>query len=59
MTGHSMGEEGMKPKLTTERKIELMREANRLIDRCNFLLDEAYKAHMIATEDGHGRKTND
>ncbi len=49
----------MKPKLNLEERKALMRLVIRKIDRCNFLLDEAYKAHMIATEDGHGRKTND
>jgi len=39
----------MKPKLTDEQKKELIRMCIGKLKHCNHLLDDAYKAHCIAT----------
>ena len=38
----------MKPKYTDEEKKEILKLCIIKIKRCNYLLDEAYKAHCIA-----------
>jgi len=38
----------MKPKLTDDQKKELLQMCITKLNRCNYLLDEAYKSHCIA-----------
>lgn len=40
----------MKPKYTDEEKKEILRTVIEKLNHCNYLLDEAYKHHLIASQ---------
>ena len=41
----------MKPKINDEEKKEMLRRCITKLDRCIYLLDEAYEAHLIADQE--------
>ena len=47
----------MKTKFTDEEKKEMLRRCITKLDRCIYLLDEAYEAHLIADRETANDKT--